>query len=304
MRIGVDLGGTKIEAVALADAPGSPILERKRVASPRGDYRATLAAIAGLVADMEQATGQTGTVGVGMPGVVSPHSRTVKNANSTWLNGRRFDVDLEKTLGRPVRCANDANCLTVSEAIDGAAAGHAIVFGVIIGTGTGGGLVIDRRVHTGRNATAVEWGHMPLPWATAEELPGPDCYCGKTGCMETWIAGPSLEREYEKQAGARLKGHDISRLAAEGDAVANRALETYADRMARGLAVVITLIDPDVIVLGGGVSNIPQLYDMVPPRLPAYVFGGEVDTPIVQARHGDSSGVRGAAWLWGPGDGP
>lgn len=304
MRIGIDLGGTKIEAVALSDEPGNPILERKRISTPRGDYRATIDAIVALVADVEQATGQRGSVGLGMPGVVSPHSGKVKNANSTWLNGQRFDTDLCEAMGRPVRCANDANCLAISEAIDGAAAGHSIVFGVIIGTGCGGGLAIDGKVHTGLNATAVEWGHIPLPWASGDELPGPDCYCGKKGCMETFIAGPSLERDYESKAGHHLSGSAISKKAAEGDAAAIEALVTYADRMARGLAVIITLIDPDTIVLGGGVSNIPQIYDMVPPLLPAYVFGGEAHTPIVQAKHGDSSGVRGAAWLWGPGEQP
>ncbi|MEM1398704.1 MAG: ROK family protein [Pseudomonadota bacterium] len=299
MRIGVDLGGTKIEVVALSDDPGHPIIEKKRISTPR-DYHKTIEAIVGLVDAVEKTTGKTGTVGVGMPGVVSPHSGKVKNANSTWLNGKPFDVDLKAALGRPLRCANDANCLAVSEAIDGAAAGHAAVFGVILGTGCGGGLAIDGRVHTGGNAIAVEWGHIPLPWATGEEVPGPLCYCGKRGCMETWVAGPSFEREYEKHNGVHLKGHEIAARAAEGDEAATKALNIYADRLARGLSIVITLIDPDVIVLGGGVSNISQLYDLVPPLLPRYVFGGEAYTPIVQAKHGDSSGVRGAAWLWPP----
>ncbi len=304
MRIGVDLGGTKIEAVALSDEPGNPVLERKRISTPRHDYGQTIDAIVGLVNDMELATGQRGTVGVGMPGVVSPHSKRVKNANSTWLNGQPFDVDLEAAMGRPVRCANDANCLAISEAMDGAAAGKSVVFGVILGTGCGGGLAVDRKVHTGANAIAVEWGHIPLPWPTEEETPGPQCYCGKRGCLETWIAGPSFEREFEKTNGYRLSGADISKKAAEGDAAAVEALNVYADRVARGLSIVITLIDPDVIVIGGGVSNITQIYDLVPPLLPNYVFGGEAYTPIVQAKHGDSSGVRGAAWLWGPGEEP
>ncbi|WP_158823567.1 fructokinase [Granulicella sp. S156] len=298
MRIGIDLGGTKIEAIAL-DAKGQE-LRRIRVATPRGDYDATIATIAGLVRDMEQATKRVGSVGVGIPGTVIASTGLVKNANSTWINGRPFEHDLSLALDREVRCANDANCFAVSEATDGAARGVRIVFGVIVGTGCGGGVAIDGRVHAGRNGIAGEWGHMPLPWAQGDEVPGPQCYCGRTGCLETWISGTGFEQDFARSSGRELRGKEILAAAEAGDAVALAAFERLEDRMARGLAMVIDVLDPDVIVLGGGLSNIESLYAGVSQRLRDYPFGGGVDTPIVQAIHGDSSGVRGAAWLWQP----
>jgi fructokinase len=271
MRIGIDLGGTKIAAAALD--PGGAELARRRVATPRDDYEATLGAIVGLVGDLEQATGQRGTVGVGMPGGLSLRTGLVKNANSTWLNGRRFDIDLAAALGREVRCTNDANCLVLSEATDGAGSGAALVFAVILGTGVGAGLAVNGKVAAGRNGVGGEWGHNPLPWPEPGELPGPACWCGQRGCIETWLSGPALARE----------GEDVDR---------------YTSRLARALAHVVNIVDPDVIVVGGGLSALDQIYRDVPPQLPRWVFGGEVDTPVRRAVHGPDSGVRGAAWLW------
>jgi len=296
MRIGIDLGGTKIEAMALAD--DGEVLERRRVASPRDDYRATLAAIVALVDGLEAQLGEEGTVGVGIPGAISPASGLVKNANSTWLIGQPLQLDLSEALGRQVRLANDANCFAISEATDGAAAGAAIVFGVILGTGTGGGVVVGGRPLTGINAISGEWGHNPLPWPLADELPGPACYCGKQGCIETWLSGPGFERDYAQHAGHTLSAPDIVRLAEAGDHLAEAALSRYEDRLARALATVINVLDPEVIVLGGGMSNIKRLYRTVPAIWGDYVFSDEVATRLVPPRHGDSSGVRGAAWLW------
>jgi len=296
IRIGVDLGGTKIEFVAL-DGAGSE-LHRHRIPTPRFDYEATVRAISTHVAQMERDLGGHATVGVGIPGTVSIRTGVVKNANSTWLIGKPFDRDLSAALGREVRCANDANCLAVSEATDGAAAGQRVVFAVILGTGCGGGIALDGRVHTGRNAVAGEWGHNPLPWATADEFPGPPCYCGRHGCLETWISGTGLAADYQRDTKTLLTGPEIASRAAAGEPAANAALARYEDRLARGLAHVINLLDPDVIVLGGGVSQIPRLYVNVPPKLKDYAFGKEADTPVLPAKHGDSSGVRGAAWLW------
>ena len=294
MRIGIDLGGTKIEAIAIA-ADGGELL-RRRVAAPRGDYDRTLAAIAGLVDDVERETGERGTVGVGMPGTISPATGLVKNANSTWLIGHPLADDLAHRMGRPIRFANDANCFALSEATDGAAAGRSIVFGVIVGTGTGGGVVVDGRVVTGANAIAGEWGHNPLPAPRDDERPGPPCYCGRSGCIETFLSGPGLARDFE--AGRHIDPQEIVERAVRGDAAADAALARYESRMARALASVINVVDPDVIVLGGGLSNIERLYDNVPKLWAAHVFSDRVDTQLVRAKHGDSSGVRGAAWLW------
>jgi fructokinase len=297
MRIGVDLGGTKIEAVALGDDGGE--LARRRVSTPRHDYDATLGAIVTLVTGIEQETRQQGSVGVGMPGALSPASGLVKNANSTWLIGRAIDQDLARALGRPVRCANDANCFALSEATDGAAAGARVVFGVIVGTGTGGGVVVDGRVLTGPNAIAGEWGHIPLPWPDDDERPGPACYCGKAGCVETFLSGPGLARDYRDATGLQLDPPEIAERAERGEAAADAALARYEGRMARALAVVLNLLDPDVIVLGGGMSRLARLYERVPRLLQAWAFSDRVTTPLRPPLHGDASGVRGAAWLWG-----
>ncbi len=301
IRLGIDLGGTKIEGIVL-DARGRT-LARRRVATPRGDYPATVAAVPGLVAALEHEAGARGSVGVGIPGAVSPKTGRIKNANSTWLIGAAFNRDLAAALDRPVRLANDANCFALSEAVDGAAAGAGVVFGVILGTGVGGGVVIDGKVLAGRNAIAGEWGHNPLPWPRDEERPGPTCYCGKRGCIETFLSGPGLARDYAAGEGSPASPpaspEEIETRAEAGEAAALAALDRYQDRLARGLAQVIDLLDPDVIVLGGGLSNLPRLYQSLPARLPAYVFSDRVDTELRPPRHGDSSGVRGAAWLWG-----
>jgi fructokinase len=299
IRIGVDLGGTKIEAVALGDQ--NDVIARRRVWTPRDDYAGTVAAMAGIVNRIETDLGQEGTVGVGMPGTISPATGLVKNANSVWLNGRPLAQDLEGALGRPVRLANDANCFALSEASDGAAAGAACVFGVIVGTGTGGGIVVDGRVLVGPHAIAGEWGHNPMPWPLPDEWPGPSCYCGRTGCIETFLSGPGLANDHRRRTGERVSSPEIVRRAGEGEASAEATLQRYEDRMARALAAVINLLDPDVIVLGGGMSNLDRLYESVPRRWDAHVFSDRVDTPLVRARHGDTSGVRGAAWLWGAG---
>jgi fructokinase len=307
MRIGIDLGGTKIEAVVLDDGGG--IVFRERRATPRGDYDGTIEAIASLVAAAEAAVGARASVGIGMPGAISPATGLVKNANSTWLNGRPLDRDLSARLDRPVRLANDANCFALSEASDGAAAGAAVVFGVILGTGCGGGVVVHGRVLTGPNAIAGEWGHNPLPWPRHAELPGPECYCGKQGCLETFLSGPGLVRDYAAHAdqgrcdlgrggATAITAATVVARAVEGDAAAAEALDRYIDRLARGLATVINALDPDAIVLGGGMSNVAMLYEKVPRLLGQYVFSDAVATKLVPPAHGDSSGVRGAAWLW------
>jgi len=296
LRIGVDLGGTKIEFVAL-ESDGTE-LHRHRIATPRNDYEGTVHAIADGVKEMEKQVGRTASVGVGIPGTVSTRTGLVKNANSTWLIGNPFDKDLSRALDREVRCANDANCLAVSEATDGAGAGRHLVFGVILGTGCGGGIAIDGRVHTGSNGVAGEWGHNTLPWMRADEFPGPACYCGKNGCIETWISGTGLEKDYERATRVSLRGPEILARSETGEPAALAALERFEDRLARGLAGVINLLDPDIIVMGGGASQIPRIYKNVPARLGEYVFGKEAETPMLAAKHGDSSGVRGAAWLW------
>lgn len=295
-RIGVDVGGTKIEAIAL-DPHGRP-LDRRRVATPRGDYPGTLRAVRDLVQAVESAVGRRASVGVGIPGTISRASGLVKNANSTWLNGRPFDADLAAALGRPIRTANDANCFALSEATDGAAAGAGSVFGVILGTGVGGGVVANGRVLAGCNGIAGEWGHNPLPWPRADELPGPACYCGKHGCIEVFLSGPGLSRDHQAQGGPTVTAEAVGELAAQADTAAQATLARYADRLARGLATVINVVDPEVIVLGGGLSQLPDLCGAVAGRLGRYVFSDRVDTRIALPRFADSSGVRGAAWLW------
>ena len=284
MRIGVDLGGTKIEALAL-DPAGREVF-RKRVLTPRGDYKATLSAVLSLVKEIG-----AGSVGVGIPGALSRMTGLVKNANSTWLNGRPLKQDLEAALGREVRIENDANCFALSEAIDGAGQGARSVFGVILGTGVGGGIVVDGEVLIGRNAIAGEWGHNPLPLPGEADLPLPACYCGRSGCIETYLSGPALEREHERLTGEKRDAKEIADL--DG-----KALERYLERLARALAGVINLVDPDVIVLGGGMSNVRRLYTEVPRLWTRHVFSDHVATRLLRNVHGDSSGVRGAAWLW------
>jgi len=296
LRIGVDLGGTKIEFVAL-ERDGAE-LYRHRIPTPRFDYEGTVRAISNGVKEMEKKLWRTATVGVGIPGTVSTRTGLVKNANSTWLNGKPFDKDLRHALAREVRCANDANCLAVSEATDGAGAGNHVVFAVILGTGCGGGIALDGRVHSGSNGVGGEWGHITLPWMRADEFPGPPCYCGKNGCIETWISGTGLEKDFERNTKVSLRGPEIIARSDAGEPSALAVLDRFEDRLARGLAGVINLLDPDIIVMGGGASQIPRIYRNVPERLKEYVFGKEADTPLVPAKHGDSSGVRGAAWLW------
>lgn len=300
MRIGIDLGGTKIEGIALDD--DGVERARRRVPTPPDDYRRTIVAVADLVAELEAVVGPARTVGMGIPGTVSPATGLVKNANSTWLIGNPLHRDVATALGRPVRVANDANCFAVSEATDGAGAGATVVFGVILGTGVGGGLVVDRRVLVGPNAIAGEWGHNPLPWPRPGEWPGPPCYCGRTGCIETFLSGSGLGRDVAPADRPVPSAAAVAALVEAGDPIAIAALDRYTERLARALATVINIVDPDVIVLGGGLSNIASLYDDVPPRWSRWVFSDRVATRLVGNRHGDSSGVRGAAWLW-PRDG-
>ena len=296
IRIGIDLGGSKIEVAALSR--DGVILVRHRVPTPRDDYWRTLTAIAGLIEQVETRTGPAASVGVGIPGTLSPATGLVKNANSVCLIGRPLADDLQRLLDRPVRFENDANCFALSEARDGAGQGYRLVFGVILGTGTGGGIVVDGHVWGGRNAIGGEWGHNPLPWPCPGEHPGPRCYCGKTGCIETFLSGPGLAEDHKRVTGQRVAPARIVASAAAGDAAAEATLARYDDRLARALASLINVLDPDVIVLGGGLSNLDRLYEAVPRLWGAYVFSDQVVTTLVPPAHGDSSGVRGAAWLW------
>lgn len=296
MRVGVDWGGTKIEAIALSD--DGTMLWRERIPTPREDYAASVRTTVDLIARAERETGERGTIGIGIPGVVVESTGLVKNANSTWLNGKPFKTDIEALLGRKIRCANDANCLALSEAVDGAGAGKRVVFAAILGTGCGGGIAIGGAPHDGRNGIAGEWGHNPLPWQTRDEYPGPQCYCGRHGCIETWISGSAFERQYEQLTRERVRAPQIVERAENGEPNAAALLSRYPDRVARALAHVVNLLDPDIIVLGGGMSNIKTLYDMLPRLVGDYVFGRGESAAIVPALHGDSSGVRGAAWLW------
>jgi fructokinase len=300
VRIGIDLGGTKIEGIAI-DGDGR-VRVRRRVSSPRGDYTETLRAVVDLVRDIEGEVGAKGRVGVGIPGIISSATGLVKNANSTWLIGRPLGDDLPRLLGRPVRFANDANCFALSEATDGAGRDAAVVFGVILGTGVGGGLVVHGRVLAGANAIAGEWGHNPLPAPQDGERPGPDCYCGRKGCIETFLSGPGLAADHHRATGAARTGEDVVAAAGAGDPAALATLARYAERLARGLAGVINVVDPDTIVLGGGLSRIARLYEEVPRLWARHVFSDQVDTRLLPPMHGDSSGVRGAAWLWGRGE--
>lgn len=299
MRIGIDLGGTKVEVVVL-DLEGEEIF-RERMPTPQGSYQGTVDTIISLVLRAEKATSLKGSVGIGIPGAMAASSGLVKNANSVCLIGKPLQEDLQRALNRPVRIANDANCFAVSEATDGAAAGAGVVFGVIVGTGCGGGVVVNGEVISGINAIAGEWGHNSLPWPTTTELnEGSSCYCGFNGCIETWLSGPGFTRDYQRHGGEQqLRAADIVARALDDDLLASTVLEAYCQRMARALASVINIIDPDVIVLGGGMSNTQHLYQRVPEIWQKYIFSEyAVDTRLVQARHGDSSGVRGAAWLW------
>ena len=296
MRIGIDMGGTKMEALALSSEGRE--LARIRISSPRNHYENTIRTVAALVQKLEAELGERGSVGVGIPGTIVRSSGLVKNANSTWLNGRLLEKDLCNALDREVRCENDANCLAVSEATDGSGAGHRMVFAVILGTGCGGGMAIDGRVHEGRHGVAGEWGHNGLPWPRVDEVPGPPCYCGKSGCLETWISGTALGNDYERHTGIAKTGKQVAEAAVQGDEKATAALRRLEDRMARGFASLVHVLDPDVIVIGGGLSRLECLYRNLPPLLESYGFGGGIRTPILPALHGDSSGVRGAAWLW------
>jgi len=296
VRIGIDWGGTKIEALAM-DSKGRELV-RRRIATPRGDYEGSVREAVALVAAIEAEVGPTGAIGVGIPGMVAPDTGLVRNANSTWLNGRPLERDLARAFGREVRCVNDANCLALSEAIDGAAAGQRVVFAAILGTGCGAGIAIGGQMHAGINGVAGEWGHNPLPWQRPEEYPGDACYCGQRGCIERWLSGPALEEDYRRSGQEPLSGAEIVARAEEKDPAAEAALVRYEGRLARALAHVINLLDPDVIVLGGGLSRIERLYRNVPPQMASWVFGKSARTPVLPAQHGDSSGVRGAARLW------
>ncbi len=294
IRLGIDLGGTKTEILAL-DERGRELL-RRRVASPQRDYDATLTCLVELVRETETRLGPLESVGVATPGAISPATGLLRNSNSTWLNGRPLLGDLVDRLGRPVRIENDANCFALSEAVDGAGAGHRMVFGVILGTGVGAGITVDGHVLSGPNRIAGEWGHNPLPWATDAERPGPDCYCGNRGCIETFLSGPGLSRDHRSASGEERRAEE---LAAATDAESHATLERYEHRLARALAHVINILDPDIIVLGGGLSNVARWYDRVPQLWSRWVFSDRVETLLLPNRHGDSSGVRGAAWLGG-----
>lgn len=299
MRLGIDIGGTKIEASVL-DETGA-FVSRNRIATPK-DYDSLVRQLAGLVEKCRQDTGFAGNVGVCMPGSISAKTGAIKGANTTWLNGRFLQKDMQAALGCGVRLANDANCFALSEAKDGAARGAGSVFGVIVGTGCGGGLVINGQLVEGCNHIAGEWGHIPLPWPVDGEFDGHECWCGRTGCLETYISGTAFEKEYEKLSGQKRTGHEIITSAEKGDIIAEAALDVLEDRMGRGLAMVINLFDPDVIVLGGGLSNIQRLYVNVPRKWPGYVFSDAIHTRLLPPDYGDSSGVRGAAWLWDQAD--
>jgi fructokinase len=296
MRIGIDWGGTKIEGLALADDGAE--LARHRVPTPKGDYEGCVRAIVGLVAQLEAEAGRTGTVGIGIPGAISPQTGLVMNANSTWNIGRSLDVDLETALAREVKVENDANCFAVSEAVDGAGAGAEVVWGVIIGTGAGSGIAIGGRALGGRNRIAGEWGHNPLPRMREDENPGPRCFCTRHGCMETFVSGTGFERDHRLHTGSALAAADIAAAMRAGDPAARATYERYVDRLGRGIAYVVNVLDPDIIVLGGGMSNVDELYADLPAAIAPHVFADAFETPVVKNKHGDASGVRGAAWLW------
>jgi fructokinase len=294
--IGIDWGGTKIEGVAME--PDGRELLRIREATPRGDYDGCLHTVADIVTRLEAEVGRTGSIGIGIPGSLEPGTRIGKGGSSTWINGRPVESDLLAVLGREIRVENDADCFAASEAIDGAGAGHRVVFGVIMASGAGGGVAIDGRPHHGPNTSAGEWGHSPLPHPHAEELPGEACYCGQRGCLETWVSGYSFSRDFMRHAGVEVPPADIMRMRRDGDRIADLTYRRWIDRVARGLAVVVNTLDPDVFVMGGGMSNIDEMYADLPPLIARYTFTTVFLTPVVRSVHGDSSGVRGAAWLW------
>jgi fructokinase len=296
MRIGFDVGGTKIEVLALDDE--GVVRLRRRVPTPRGSYEATIRTIADLAADFTRELQVPCTIGIGIPGAISPASGLVKNANSVWLNGKPLQQDLERLIGQPLRLSNDANCFALSEATDGAATGASVVFGVIVGTGTGGGIVANGRLLDGPHRIAGEWGHNPLPWPEPDEWPGPACYCGRTGCIETFLSGPGLARCYHLRTAEEIDATEVVRRAEQNEPAAVDVLAKYEHRMARALASIINLLDPDVIVLGGGLSNVSRFYSSVPALWAPFVFSDRVATPLVRAAHGDASGARGAATLW------
>jgi fructokinase len=296
LRIGIDLGGTKIAGVALG--PDGRAVAELRLSAPQGDYEATIRAVGAAVAQLESMAKGKGSIGIGMPGSLSPATGRVQNSNSTWLNGRTFDNDLVAHLGRPVRLANDANCFALSEAVDGAGKGARSVFGVILGTGCGGGLVFEGKLIDGPRGIGGEWGHNPLPWPAPEEYPGPRCWCGRIGCMEVWVSGTALAADHRRATGLELRSEEIAGAAANGDPLAQAALDRHASRLARGLAHVVNIFDPEVIVLGGGLSKLSHLYSVVPELAAPYVFSDAAAVDIRPPRWGDASGVRGAAWLW------
>jgi fructokinase len=296
MMIGIDFGGTKIEGIVMDEAGTE--LARRRIPTPRDDYGGSIAAVSDLVRALESGLPAPASIGIGIPGTISPATGLVKNANSNWLNGKPLLEDIETALARPVRIANDANCLAMSEAVDGAGAGAHTVFAVIIGTGTGAGIAIDRHILTGHQAIAGEFGHIPLPWMTAEEFPGNACWCGQHGCLETYVSGTGFRRDHEKATGRAQASQEVIAAMRAGDAAARASYERYASRLGRGLATIVNVLDPDVIVLGGGMSNVDELYADLPGIIGRYVFSDAFTTPIRRNVHGDSSGVRGAAWLW------
>ncbi|MEE8306382.1 MAG: ROK family protein [Gammaproteobacteria bacterium] len=296
-RIGIDLGGTKIAGIVLGS--DGKVLAQARVDAPKGNYGKTIDSVCGLVMSLEEKGAIKASIGIGIPGSVSPATGNIQNANSTWLNARPLKQDLETSLNRQVRLANDANCFALSEAMDGAGQGAASVFGVILGTGCGGGLVVNGRIIDGPRSIGGEWGHNPLPWPKADEIPGPKCWCGRNGCMETWVSGPAMSADHERIFGVTLSAHDISQKAGEGCAKANETLKSHASRLARGLAGVINIFDPERVVLGGGLSNMSHLYEQLPGLIEPYIFSDNTTIDILSPLHGAESGVRGAAWLWG-----
>ena len=296
MLIGVDWGGTKIEVIAL-ESDGTELM-RVRRDTPRGDYRGCLNMVRDLIKEVETSTGRKGSIGIGIPGSLEPVSRLGKGGSSTWINGQPVEADLQEILARPIRVVNDADCFASSEATDGAGKGYQLVFGVIIASGTGAGVAINGRAHHGPNNSAGDWGHNPLPLAKAEELPGDPCYCRKSGCIETWLSGYSFTRDFVRHGGEELKPAEIMKLKRAGDQRAIENYERWIDRVGRGLSVVVNTLDPDIFVMGGGMSNIEELYQDLPGKIAQYTFSPVFATPIVKSMHGDSSGVRGAAWLW------
>ncbi len=296
LRVGIDLGGTKIAGIALASDGG--VVAEVRVPAPQQDYAASIQAVGEVIAAVEAKAGAQGSIGIGMPGSISPITGRVQGSNSTWINDKPFGSDIEARVGRQVRLANDANCFALSEAVDGAGAGARSVFGIILGTGCGGGLVFEGRQVDGPNAIGGEWGHTPLPWQRPEEYPGPLCWCGRTGCMEMWASGTGLAADHLRQTGQALSGEEIAARAAAGDAAAQASLDRHADRLARGIAMVANIFDPAVVVLGGGLSNLPHLYEQLPGLAAPYVFAAAPRITVRPPRWGDASGVRGAAWLW------